>query len=124
MALGRGDDRFLAREHQPHRATGLHRRQRQHALVDHVFLAAEAAADRAHDEAHLVDRPVDDRRQHVAVMGDVLARRQHGDDVVVIDIGKACFRLQVGVLDRLGLIGLLDDQVGVGETLLRRRPCE
>ena len=47
-------------------------KQRQHALVDHVFLAAKAAADRAHDEAHLGDRLRNDARQHVAVMRDVL----------------------------------------------------
>jgi hypothetical protein len=73
MALGGGNDRFLAREDEPHRTRRLHRHQSQHALIDHVFLAAKTTADRAHDEADLVDRPGDDLRQHVAVMRDVLA---------------------------------------------------
>ena len=118
MALGGGDDGFLAREHQAHRPARLHRHQRQHALVDHVLLAAEAAADGAHDEPHLVDRLRDDARQHVAVVRDVLAGREDGDDAVVIDVGEAGLRLEIGVLDLLGGVDLLDDQIGFGEALL------
>ena len=118
MALGRGNDRFLARENKPHRAMRLHREQRQHALVDHVFFAAEAAANRAHDEAHLGDRLRDDARQHMAVMRDVLVGRYDRHDAVVIDVGKAGFRLEIGVLDRLRRVGFLDDQIAFGEALL------
>ena len=96
----------------------LHRHQGQHALVDHVLLAAEAAADGAHDEAHLVDRLRDDARQHVAVVRDVLAGREDGDDAVVIDVGQAGLRLEVGVLDLLGGVDFLDDQIGFGEAPL------
>ena len=123
MALRRRRDRFLAGEDQPHRPPRLHRHQGQHALIDHVFLAAEAAADRRHDEAHLVDRLRDDLRQHVAVMGDVLARRHDGDDAVVVDIAEPRLRLEIGVLDRLGLVILLDHEIGLREALPRRRPC-
>ena len=118
MTLGGGDDQFLAGEHQPHRAPRLHRQERQHALVDHVFLAAEAAAHRAHDEAHFADRLGDDARQHVAVMGDVLVGRDDGDDIVVVEIGEPRLRLEIGVLDGLRRIILLDHQIGFGKAFL------
>jgi hypothetical protein len=81
-------------------------------------LPPKAAADRAHDEAHLGDRLRDDARQHMAVMRDVLIGRYDRDDAVVIDVSKAGLRLEIGVLDRLRRVGFLDDQVAFGEAFL------
>ena len=58
------------------------------ALVDHIFLAAEAASHRAHDEAHLVDGLGNDAGKHMPVVRDILVGRNHRDDTIVVDIGQ------------------------------------
>ena len=115
VALGGGRDRLFAGIDETHRAARFQCRQGQDALIDHVLFAAETAADRAHDEAHFVDRPGEDMGQHVAVVGDVLTRRHHDQHVVGIDIGKAGLWLEIGVLDLLGAIGFLKNEIGLGK---------
>ena len=105
------DDGFLAREHQPHWPPRLHGHQGQHALVDHVLLAAEAATNGAHDEPHLVDRLGQNARQHVPVMRDVLVGGEDRHHAVVVDIGEPGLGLQVGMLDGLRGVVVLDDEI-------------
>ncbi len=57
-------------------------------------------------------------RQHVPVMGDVLAGGDDGHHIVMVDIADARLRFEIGMLDLLGGVGLLDDQVGLGEARL------
>ena len=54
----------------------------------------------------------------MAVMGDVLVGRDDGDDVVVIEVGEPGLRLEIGVLDGLRRIILLDHQIGFGKAFL------
>ncbi len=113
VAFGAGQEALFAREDIAHRAPRPDGGQGQHALVDHVLLAAEATAHRAHHHAHLVDGPPQDLGQHVAVVGDVLAGRVHGHAAIGLQVGQAGFGLQVGVFNGRGLVGLLDHQVGL-----------
>lgn len=112
------EDRVFAREHEPNRPLRLHGEQSQHALVDHVFLAAETATDRTHDEANFTYRLGDDARQHVAMVSDILIRRNDRHHAVVVDIGEPGFRLEVSMLDRLRRICFLDHQIAFGEAFL------
>src|SRR5665213_2180616 len=65
VAFRRGRNRLFAREDKPDGASCLDCEKRKHALINHILLAAKTAADRTHDHADLVDRQVQNARQHM-----------------------------------------------------------
>ena len=95
-------------------------------LDDHVDLAAEAAADRAADEVQLVAGHLQDDRRVVEGEEHRLRVRVAGEAVVAFRHDDAAGGLDRRVLDRRGLVGFLDDVIGLRRTPSRRRrsaPC-
>ncbi len=109
MPLGGGSHQLRARVDDAHGAPGHPRRHRQQRLHRHVELAAEAAAARRRADAHA--RAVD--AQHAGRLLQVHVRRLGaGRDLDAVGAmicarpdrhGIAGLRLDVGVLDELGL---------------------
>ena len=92
-------------------------KQRQIDLDGHVLLAAEAAADQRAPHADLVVRHADGIGDGAEVL-DHLGRDADVDHVVLIHPGEADLRLQEGVLLEGCLVGVLDDEVCLGEARL------
>ena len=71
-----------------HRPVGEHRAERGDRLDDHVDLAAEAAADRAADEAELVERHAEDQRHVVEREVERLRVGIDGDAAIALGLGR------------------------------------
>jgi hypothetical protein len=109
VPLGARDHGLLAAPDHPDRPAGVPGEQRQVRLDGHVLLAAEPAAHVGRDDPHLVPGQLKDVRDRARVLDDLggHAQRQHA----VLDPPDPGLRLQVGVLDVLGVVGLLDHHV-------------
>ena len=114
VALGVGQDRFLAGVDQPHRPPRGLDEQRQEDLDGDVFLAAEPAADDRALHADLVLRHAE-RLRDAPEMLDHLRRHAEVDHALAVEPPDARFRLDVGVVLVGHPEGVLDDQVGLGE---------
>ena len=79
-----------------------------------IELAAEAAADRARDQAHRLLRQVQDLRQVVAMLERILGRDVHFHRVALA-LRPAGLRLDIGMLDEAGLVFGLGDVRGTGQ---------
>ena len=93
-------------------------REHRDRLDDDVDLAAEAAADRAADHAQLLEGDVEDQRGIVEREEQRLRVGVAGEAAVRLGDDDAAGRLDRRVLDRRGLVALLDDVVGRGEAFL------
>ena len=100
------------------RTAGEHRGEKRRRLGDDVDLAAEAAADGAADQAQFLERRVEDEGGVVEGEEQGLGVRVAGEAAVRFRHDDAAGGLGRRMLDRRGLVALLDDVVGDGEALL------
>jgi len=102
---------------QADRAPGAPHGEREIRLDGHVLLAAEAAPDVRRDHAHPRLRDAEDPG-HVAEVLHDLCRDPEVQHALVIQPADACLRLQVGVINCLGLVRAIDDDVGGSEGIV------
>ena len=122
MAFAVPDDRLLPRPHRRHRTVDApvvqpHRGQTQHDLHRYVLAPAEGTTDGRIDHPDPLDGQVEGVGDLLLVLVGPLARDLHRHPTLVIDVGHACLRLQVGVLLVGELVGRLHHDIGVGPAL-------
>ena len=111
MAILARLQRLLAAPDHARRAAGERDHDPEVGLDRHVLLAAEAAADVGGDQPHLVVGQVEDPGD-VAEVLDHLGRGADRDHAVGVAPGDAGLGLEVGVVDELGPVLLLDHRRG------------
>ena len=119
VALGAHPDRLLAREghaHWPARKEGA---EGGLYLDRRLLLAAESPAASDEDDAYLVVGKGETGRYHAPVVAGALVAREYRHAAVGVRYRQAGLRLEVGMLDRLSLVLVLDHDIGRREGLAR-----
>ena len=88
--------------------------QGKYDLHGHVFAPAKGTADGGIDHTHLLGIEVQGMGDLVLVLVRPLPRDDHGDAVLLVNVGEAGLWLQVGVLLGAGVIVDLDDDLCLG----------
>src|SRR3990170_626953 len=118
-ARGRGGGRqelLGAREHERDGPPESHRERRGERLEEDE-LAAEAAAERRRDDAHLVLGQAERFRHLGARVEERLGGGPHGDAAERVHLRHGRARLEVALVDDARAVGALDDEMRLGEAL-------
>ena len=116
-ALVGSEELLAAREHEAHRARGLAREHGDVRLVVEAALAAEAAAQDRHDDAHLAGGQLE-RVHDAAARRERHLRRGPDRDVVARPLRHDGARLDRDGVRAVGHEAALDDEVGIAHALL------
>src|SRR3990172_10761866 len=92
-------------------------RQRGSQRLEEDELAAEAAAERRRDDAHLVLGQAQGLGDFGARVEERLGGRPHGDVAERVHLREGRARLEVALVDDTRAVGALDDDVRLGEAL-------
>ena len=118
MPVGGAGELLLAGELELDRPPGPQRRQRDDVLDQHFLLAAEAAADPLAVDPHPGGIEAEQGAQGAPGQERGLRARTHVEATGVIEPGDCAVGFEMGVLDALGDVGSLVDEIGLRETPL------